>query len=468
MLNITESQNHQDGPTRTRVVVIREEFVALTGNPLIAAVLNQLVYWSGRVSNFDLFLNEEKYPPPKSKAGRRYGWYYKSSQELIDETMLCVTPATLRKYLNYLEERGWIETRRNPQNKWDNTTQYRVNLRTLIHDLQRRGYPLPRFLKQEFGDCFEEEKNETSNNNDASSEDKEKATSNGKKRKIEAQKNDPSNAEKIASRMAKNYSCNTETTTKITNKEHTQRTQACARDELKCSDFLADCPEETIPQAMVKAWQRHINNEELYLTKKRKHLLEAVLELYFDNNLPKWEDFCLRIKAASFLMGGGPRKWYATLDWILDEANLVKVLEGNFEDPEMTGVFSEKSVFQAECTQKTQAVLESIKDPVWKDWCSQLAKGVPLSEGHMLHEPLSLFELTQIADARFLECEDERLIWIGSSDPGVLNAIENLRLQISWVYAKEYPKVRTIRTRLDSETFHLNTHHNPKGENPHD
>ncbi len=41
-----------------KVVVIREEFIALTGNPLIAAVLNQLVYWSQRVTNLDLFLKE--------------------------------------------------------------------------------------------------------------------------------------------------------------------------------------------------------------------------------------------------------------------------------------------------------------------------------------------------------------------------------------------------------------------------
>lgn len=451
-----------------RVVVIREEFIALTGNPLIAAVLNQLVYWSGRVANFELFLQEEKGSPPNCRSDRRHGWFYKSSQELIEETMLCVTPATLRKYLNILEERGWIETRTNPQNKWDKTTQYRVNLRKLSHDLQMHGYFLPRFLKQAFlpnpqKDDFEEENknkdvksvtfyreenNESSNSNDAIFEDQEKANSNGKKQKIEAEKNDPSNAEKIAARMEKNYSCNTEITTKNTNKEHTP--DARAREESKFSDFTENCSNETIPQAMVKAWQRQINNEELYLTKKRKCLLKAVLELYFDNYLPKWEDFCLRIKASSFLMGGGPRKWKATLDWTLDEVNLIKVLEGNFDDPEMAGVFSEKSVFQAERTEKTQALLSSIKDPVWKGWCSQLAKGIPFSEGHMFHEPLSLFELTQIADAHFIECEDERLIWIGSSNSEVLKAIETLRLKIGWVYEKEYPKARTIRTRLET------------------
>src|SRR5438445_1185000 len=118
-----------------KVVVIREEFIALTGDPLIAALLNQLAYWSQRVTNFDQYMREEKESPPKCRSTLQYGWFYKSSVELIEETMLCVTPVTLRRYLSYLEESGWIETRENPQYKWDRTTQYRVNLRKLSYDL---------------------------------------------------------------------------------------------------------------------------------------------------------------------------------------------------------------------------------------------------------------------------------------------------------------------------------------------
>src|SRR5438034_2927607 len=77
---------------KPRVVVIREEFIALTGNPLIAAVLNQLVYWSQRVTNVDLFLREERNFPPKCRSSLQHGWFYKNSLELIQETMLCVTP----------------------------------------------------------------------------------------------------------------------------------------------------------------------------------------------------------------------------------------------------------------------------------------------------------------------------------------------------------------------------------------
>jgi hypothetical protein len=94
------------------------------------------------------------------------------------------------------------------------------------------------------------------------------------------------------------------------------------------------------------------------------------------------------------------------------------------------------------------AILSSIKDPIWREWCTKLSQGVRLNELQMRHTPLSLAELNQIANARFLECEDERLVWIGSSDQAVLNAIEKIRLKINWVFADCYPKAHTIRTRL--------------------
>jgi len=125
--------------------VIREEFVALTGSPLIAAILNQLLYWSQRVSDFDLFWNEETFSSPQGIPKFQYGWFYKKAQDLIEETMINVTPATLRRYLAFLIERGWIQTRTNPQYTWDRRTQYRVKLRKLCADLQKKGHRLQGF-----------------------------------------------------------------------------------------------------------------------------------------------------------------------------------------------------------------------------------------------------------------------------------------------------------------------------------
>ena len=41
-----------------KVSLIREEFIDLTEDPLIAAVLNQLVCWSDKIMNFNLFWEE--------------------------------------------------------------------------------------------------------------------------------------------------------------------------------------------------------------------------------------------------------------------------------------------------------------------------------------------------------------------------------------------------------------------------
>ncbi|MGC8483798.1 MAG: hypothetical protein ACP5OE_09170, partial [Thermodesulfobium sp.] len=43
-----------------KVSIVREEFVELTGDPLVAIVLNQLFYWTQRVKDFDLLLEEER------------------------------------------------------------------------------------------------------------------------------------------------------------------------------------------------------------------------------------------------------------------------------------------------------------------------------------------------------------------------------------------------------------------------
>ncbi|MBP9692992.1 MAG: hypothetical protein KBD90_06690, partial [Alphaproteobacteria bacterium] len=43
-----------------KVAVIRKELVVLTGDTDIAVVLNQLLYWSQRVKDYDLLIDEEQ------------------------------------------------------------------------------------------------------------------------------------------------------------------------------------------------------------------------------------------------------------------------------------------------------------------------------------------------------------------------------------------------------------------------
>ncbi len=141
--SISPFENIPCAQSKPKLLIIREEFVELTGDPLVAVVLNQLIYWSQRVADFNLYVAEEKRPPTKRQSSLQYGWFRKANRELMEETMLRVTVITFRRYINCLVKEGWIQTRINPQYKWNRNPQYRVNLRKLCADLQKKGYSFP-------------------------------------------------------------------------------------------------------------------------------------------------------------------------------------------------------------------------------------------------------------------------------------------------------------------------------------
>lgn len=127
-------------------VVIKEELVALTGDFVKAVLLNQFLYWSERVKDFDKFIEEER---QRQLTGGGYlniekcnGWIYKTAEELSQETMLGLTPKTIRTHIKALISNGWIDERENPKYKWDKTKQYRVNIVKLQRDLEALGYAL--------------------------------------------------------------------------------------------------------------------------------------------------------------------------------------------------------------------------------------------------------------------------------------------------------------------------------------
>lgn len=458
-------------PRKTpRVALIREELVALTGDHCIAVVLNQMLYWTQRVKDFDLLLEEERSIQPNCNVPSRHGWIYKTAHELNEETMLNVDRTTMRRYLSLLVERGWLDERVNPNNKWDKTTQYRVNLRMLQKDLLEIGWILSGFDDHHSfsrGQSTASKEQHAPSNGDFTSSNVQNALSNGD--------NAPSNVRKCPLIYL------TENTTETTNKDHTQRaceiTQNSSTNPMErtggvCEKFekasfkksvleeeprsQSFCPQPSqqrsalsIPEAMVQVWRKHVCQEVLEPNKRRSHLLEAGLQIHFQRDLKRWEAFCEHVKTVPFLMGKGPNGWHITLDWLLKEDNLLKVREGNYDPPE---VREQKHAQLATTDRELQvrAILQNIKDPVWKKWCSQLAKGIRLNELTMLHKPLSIADLRDIANARFLECEDERLVWMGSADQRALNRIEDLRLDISWVFAKEFPNARAFRTRLIS------------------
>lgn len=129
-----------------RRVVIKEELVALTGDFMEALVLNQFLYWTSRVRDYDQLLQEEatRTSPADdvSLPAPRHGWIYKKAEDLGEELMVGRSATTIRRIITRLVERGWLSERNNPHMAWDKTKQYRVNLATLRQDLAALGYPL--------------------------------------------------------------------------------------------------------------------------------------------------------------------------------------------------------------------------------------------------------------------------------------------------------------------------------------
>ena len=325
----------------------------------------------------------------------------------------------MRKYLKILIDREWIDERAHPIDKWNKTTQYRVNLRKLQKDLIAIGRNLPLVYLKAFS-CFlqEEAPSQPAENSDLQSN----------------VRNLHSNVENFHSDVKNLHSYTyTENTTEITNREHTQRTRA--REE---KDFFEE---------VLEIWNAYVSQEGLppaHLTDERRRRIYSLFPLYFENDLTQWKQFCYRVASSPFLMGQGPRKWRVSLDWILVEENLIKVLEGNFDDPKgLEHKLTTQS--NAEKTKEISTILASIKDLMWREWCSQLDFSLES------RDPITLGELKSIANAKFLEVERDRLVWIGSSDPQVLSRIEDLRLKLLPLTQRTFPKVRNLRTRLCEE-----------------
>ncbi len=140
----TKSKTPSSKKKKLQLILVREELLTLTGNPRTAAILGQFLYWSQRVPDFDRFLAEEKNFSSKCPVFE-HGWFYKTVQEFMEETMLSITAVTFRHYLGFLIDRGWVQTRVYSETRGSRTTQYRVNLRRLSRDLQEHGYSLPGF-----------------------------------------------------------------------------------------------------------------------------------------------------------------------------------------------------------------------------------------------------------------------------------------------------------------------------------
>ncbi len=139
-------------PKKLKYVMLREEFVALTGDTTQAILLARLESLTQQKHDLDAYIDEERARALKAGAAepaleKSHAWIWKKAEELAEEALLVssgrpVSAQTIRRHLNAMVEHGWLEVRRNPQHAWDRTLQYRVDLVALQRDLKALGYTL--------------------------------------------------------------------------------------------------------------------------------------------------------------------------------------------------------------------------------------------------------------------------------------------------------------------------------------
>ena len=325
---------------RTRVAVIREELVKLTGDAIAAVILNQLLYWTQRVDDFDELLAEEAKRNSEINVPPRHGWIYKTSEELGEETLMGLSAKTIRRHLTELVAGGWLQERSNPENAWDKTLQYRVNVSKVQRDLFQLGYALHGYpLDPTF--CRSEETKLSLRENLVF----EKCSILKGKIVASNEQFDASKGQNVASKGHKRpfRIPNTETNTEITAESANAR--------------------EALGELMLKMWEDEVGQKGLILTPARISAFESILREYFSSNAMEWRQFCRRVARTPFLMGKGRGGWFVTLDWILVEKNLIKVLEGNYNETPTVAETETKDT-----TPKSASdLLSTIDDPLWRD-----------------------------------------------------------------------------------------------------
>jgi len=134
-------------PRPVRRVVLKEEYVALTGDTESAILLNQIDYWAKRTYDIDKYLAEEEArarhdAQPNQVYPYTHGWIYKSVKEWTIECMFSLKETMVRARLKSMIKAGWISERDNPYHPWDHKKQYRFNAVKVAEDLNKLGYTL--------------------------------------------------------------------------------------------------------------------------------------------------------------------------------------------------------------------------------------------------------------------------------------------------------------------------------------
>lgn len=78
------------------------------------------------------------------------------------------------------------------------------------------------------------------------------------------------------------------------------------------------------------------------ISTSRTELIKNALKTRSPDEL---KEIFIRAQSSPFLTGGGDKGWKASLDWILKEENIAKILDGNFDKPKRTAGQKQRGQF---------------------------------------------------------------------------------------------------------------------------
>lgn len=95
------------------------------------------------------------------------------------------------------------------------------------------------------------------------------------------------------------------------------------------------------------------------VTSNRKRVIASRWKEY--GEFAQFELMFRKAEASTFLKGNNSRGWRANFDWLLNEANMIKVLEGNYDDKGKADIgvstFTGKTIDFGAIERKANAIL---------------------------------------------------------------------------------------------------------------
>lgn len=96
------------------------------------------------------------------------------------------------------------------------------------------------------------------------------------------------------------------------------------------------------------------------LSESRKKAIKARLKSY---DYDDFKQLFIKAEKSTFLKGGNKNNWSATFDWLIKDANMAKVLDGNYDDFDHDEIRETKPVeVSADTSQELASLINSMKN----------------------------------------------------------------------------------------------------------